>query len=81
MRTTDWTPLSGIPVRVSPFLGPPSTPEKCVRIVRHGLADVLAWLGEDVGPGPDDVTDAVMLGGALVVSERAWAAMREANGL
>jgi len=23
------------------------------RTVRHGLADVLAWLGEDVGPEPD----------------------------
>jgi len=24
------------------------------RTVRHGLTDVLAWLGEDVGPEPDD---------------------------
>lgn len=26
------------------------------RIVRHGMADVLAWLGEPVGPRPGDPT-------------------------
>jgi hypothetical protein len=46
------------------------------RIVRHGLADVLAWLGEKVGPRPEDLTHAVggidpagPLGGVVFVSQ------------
>lgn len=47
----------------------PSPGEDARRIVRHGLADVLAWLGEDVGPRPGAQTHAVaMPGGLLAVS-------------
>lgn len=31
---------------------PPTPGEDGRRIVRHGMADVLAWLGEPVGPAP-----------------------------
>jgi hypothetical protein len=31
----------------------PSPGEQARRIVRHGLADVLEWLGEPVGPSPE----------------------------
>jgi hypothetical protein len=47
----------------------PSITEDAVRMVRHGLADVLAWLGEDVGPGPGQATHAVMAGDTLLVSK------------
>lgn len=47
----------------------PSPGTDARRIVRHGLADVLAWLGEDVGPRPGAQTHAVaMPGGLLAVS-------------
>lgn len=44
----------GIPVITSDLLPsrPPTPAEDGRRIVRHGLADVLHWLGEDVGPVP-----------------------------
>lgn len=46
-------------VVVSPMLPiPPSVGEVARRTVRHGLADVLAWLGEPVGPKPGDQTHA-----------------------
>lgn len=52
----------GWPVLVSPALPlVPSPGEWARRFVRHGMADVLAWLGEDVGPEPDALTH-VMLG-------------------
>lgn len=34
----------------------PSDAENARRIVRHGLADVLRWLGEQVGPKPFEET-------------------------
>lgn len=37
----------------------PSAGEVARRIVRHGLADVLAWLGEKLGPRPDELTHAI----------------------
>ncbi len=37
----------------------PSAGEVARRIVRHGLADVLAWLGEKIGPRPEDLTHAI----------------------
>lgn len=35
------------------------------RIVRHGLADVLEWLGEDVGPKPGDPAPVMAIIGDL----------------
>lgn len=53
--------LRGVPVLVSSLLPYPPTPgEEARRIVRHGLADVLKWLGEDPGPKPDALTHAIM---------------------
>lgn len=37
----------------------PGPGEVARRIVRHGLAHVLEWLGEQVGPRPEDLTHAV----------------------
>lgn len=49
--------LDGIPVLIHPALPMhPSPREDARRMVRHGLADVLAWLGEDVGPEPGAAT-------------------------
>lgn len=67
------TAFGGLPVVVSPGLPiPPSFGESIRRRVRHGLADVLEWCGQDVGPKPDAVTHAVVsadpvVGGAAVV--------------
>lgn len=62
----DWL---GIPVYVSPILPTrPSPGEDARRIVRHGLADVLAWLGEEVGPKPGVPTRAFLAGGVLLAS-------------
>ena len=50
--------LAGVPVVTSPYVPPPRTPtpgEWARRYVRHGLADVLEWLGEPVGPEPGDL--------------------------
>lgn len=47
--------LMGIPVIFSPLcLRSPTLAEEARQIVRHGLADVLTWLGEDVGPAPGE---------------------------
>lgn len=49
--------LFGLRVYVDPSLPiVPSDGEVARRIVRHGMKDVLAWLGEDVGPAPDEIT-------------------------
>jgi hypothetical protein len=47
----------------------PSPGEVGRRIVRHGMADVLAWLGEEVGPAPDELTHSLVSldGGAAVL--------------
>lgn len=59
----------GLPVVISPQLPiAPTDGEIIVRVVRHGLADVLAWLGEDVGPLPDAKTHAIQTPTALYVS-------------
>lgn len=61
---------SGLHVVVSQALPyPPSIGEWARRIVRHGLADVLAWLGEEVGPAPDEQTHAFLADGQLVCSQ------------
>lgn len=57
----------------SPFLPLPPTPaEDVVRIVRHGLSDVLEWLGEPVGPKPGEATHALIAGEALMVSQEVY---------
>lgn len=46
-------------VIVSPILPiAPGHGEVARRIVRHGLADVLTWLGEPIGPKPEEQTHA-----------------------
>jgi len=47
--------LTGTPV-VQSYLAvrAPTPVEWARRFIRHGMADVLDWLGEDVGPAPDD---------------------------
>lgn len=47
---------------------PPSPGENARRIVRHGLAHWLEWLGEDVGPAPGEPTHAFQAGRTLMVS-------------
>lgn len=39
------------------------------RIVRHGMKDVLAWLGQQVGPKPGEALHAYMAPGHLFVSQ------------
>jgi hypothetical protein len=50
----------------------PTAAENTVRAVRHGLADVLAWLGEDVGPKPGAATHAVQTPTAIFVSREGY---------
>ena len=70
--------LFGIPVIESPVLPMKPTPGMWARrYVRHGMADVLAWLGEDVGPEPDAETHALLLGGSLHASAAIVGRLRE----
>jgi len=71
--------LSGVDVIVSPALpGPaPSLAEDTVRTVRHGLANVLEWLGKDVGPLPGARTHMVQAGGALYVSAELYDRLKD----
>lgn len=53
--TLNYHGSSPINIVVSPHLPIPPTPgADARRIVRHGLADVLAWLGEDIGSKPGE---------------------------
>ena len=70
----------GVPVVVVPKGVLPlglSPGEEARRIVRHGLADVLRWLKEDVGPSPDDRTHVLYDGvsGTLLFSKEAFASV------
>lgn len=61
--------LLGMPVVVTPTLpADPGPGEDARRIVRHGLRNVLEWLGEPVGPRPGDPTNALQVGPVLYVS-------------
>jgi len=52
---------AAIPVVISPMLPIyPSPGTDARRIVRHGLADVLEWLGQEVGPEPGVPTHAYL---------------------
>lgn len=49
---------------------PPTPGEDARRIVRHGMAEVLTWLGEDVGPAPGDrIHTAFAIGAAALMNE------------
>lgn len=51
----------GMVCYVSPLLPLPVSPrEEARRIVRHGYADVLAWLGEEIGPKPADQVHVIL---------------------
>lgn len=39
---------------------PVSPGEEARRIVRHGMAEILEWLGEEVGPRPDDEVHVIL---------------------
>ena len=57
------TSFGGYPVVESNLLPTtPSNAEDARRIVRHGLADVLERLGEEVGPKPGALTHLVVAG-------------------
>jgi hypothetical protein len=65
--------LDGLPVIVNVLLPiEPSDAENTVRSVRHGLADVLEWLGEDVGPKPGDPCHAISAPNAIYVSQECF---------
>lgn len=55
----------------------PSDRENVARIVRHGLKDVLEWLGEEVGPKPYEKTHCVVAGRFLYVSPEVYAMIKE----
>lgn len=62
--------MFGLPVTISQHLPiNPSDEDNIVRSVRHGLADVLAWLGEDVGPKPGDSCHAIRTPDRIHVSK------------
>jgi hypothetical protein len=74
---SDLTTLSGTRVIESRYLPiRPSAGEDAKRIVRHGLADVLAWLGEDVGRKPGELTHAFFAPGFIYASAAYIEAMR-----
>ncbi|WP_343317754.1 hypothetical protein AAFM46_10920 [Arthrobacter sp. TMP15] len=62
----DSTALRIIVTQVLPLK--PTLAQDTIRSVRHGLADVLNWLGEDVGPIPGALTHVFRSGGKLFVS-------------
>lgn len=65
--------ICGIKVIESPTLPlDPTSAQDARRIVRHGLADVLAWLGEDVGPKPGEQTHALLLGRDTLLGSAAF---------
>ena len=48
---------------------PPTDTDNIIRTVRHGLADVLEWLGEEVGPEPGECSHFAYALGTLFVSQ------------
>lgn len=60
--------MLGLPVVVSSHLQPSEAARAGIdgrRIARHGLADVLEWLGEEVGPKPGDPVPVMALVGNI----------------
>ena len=65
----------------SPALPMAPTPEQdVIRIVRHGLADVLEWLGEDVGPKPGEKTHSIVSGSNVYVSKALFDRLCQGEG-
>lgn len=59
----------GVKVVVSNVLPILPTPRQdATRIVRHGLADWVAYIGEQVGPKPGEPIHALMIGGTMHAS-------------
>lgn len=50
----------------------PTAGEQGRRRVRHGMADVLEWLGEIVGPEPGELVHTFRAGGDLYVSQETY---------
>ena len=70
--------LGGWPVVESSLLPTtPSSAEDARRIVRHGLADVLDWLGMEVGPEPGALTHVVVATDGTASSSLTLFASRE----
>jgi hypothetical protein len=64
--------FGGLEIIVSDLLPiDPSPGEIGRRIVRHGLADILEWLGEEVGPKPEDKTTALIFGSHALMARDA----------
>lgn len=73
------TSLFGLQVVTSDLLPIyPTDSENARRIVRHGLSDVLEWLGEPVGPRPGEPTDALLIDNSLHVSAAFAGLLRDA---
>lgn len=53
--TERFTGIAVVPSSAFPPPRPPTADEYARRLVRHGLADVLDWLGEPVGPRPGEL--------------------------
>ena len=69
---------TGLPIKISPQLPIiPSDADNIVRAVRHGLADVLAWLGEDVGPKPGAPCHAISTPEAIYVSQECFGELKK----
>lgn len=74
MRNT----IFGVPIVESDLLPMQPTPGVWARrYIRHGMADVLEWLGEEVGPKPDDETHVLLVGGTLLASASALGRLRK----
>ena len=73
--------FTGLRVIVSESLPwEPTDCENTRRIVRHGLKDVLEWLGEEVGMAPFQPTHMIMSRDSLFVSPHAYLKIKEAYG-
>lgn len=62
------SPMLAFSVIPSPAMPPPRRPspaEDARRLVRHGLADVLDWLGEPAGPRPGELIHTIIRAGGV----------------
>lgn len=77
MSVADRIRMDGLRVIVHPWLPEePTLQQDIVRMVRHGLADILEALGEDVGPAPGEPIHAYIHAGALFVSRELYDQIR-----
>lgn len=74
--------MLGTEVVISQALPVESSPKEWARrYVRHGMADILDWLGQPVGPSPDARIESVSDGVRIYVSREAYHRLKEqANG-